>query len=60
MPILFKEGVDISDLKQAPYTILLKDKKAMDDMLEPLTKIRVVEKVPLGKPCPASALAFLV
>jgi hypothetical protein len=60
MPIPFKEGVDISDLKQAPYPMSPRDKKVIDEMLDPLTKIGVVEKVPLGKPCLASAPVFLV
>jgi hypothetical protein len=38
----------------------LKDKKVIDEILDPLTKIGVIEKVPLGKPSPASVLVFLV
>jgi hypothetical protein len=60
IPIPFKKDVDISDLKQTLYNMSLKDKKAIDEILDPLTQIGVVEKVPLGRPSLASALAFLV
>jgi hypothetical protein len=55
MPIPFKEGVDISDLKQAPYPMSPRDKKTIDEMLDPLTAIGVVEKVTLAMPslCPS-------
>lgn len=60
MPIPFREGVDISDLKQAPYSLSPKDRAAIDKILDPLKEMGVVENVPLGKPCPAASPAFIV
>ena len=60
MPIPFKEGVDIKDLKQAPYNLSARDRVNMDKILDPLTKLGVVEPVPLGSPCPAASPAFMV
>jgi len=60
MPIDFKDGVDISDLKHTPYNLSAKDKKGIDEILDPLKKIGVIEDVPLRKLCPAAAPAFTV
>jgi hypothetical protein len=60
MPVPFKEGVDVKDLKQVLYNLSPKDCKAMDDILDLLKKIGVVEDVPLGVPSPASSPAFVV
>ena len=60
MPIPFREGVDIADLRQAPYSLSPKDRAAIDGILDPLKAIGVVEDVPLGKPSPAASPAFIV
>lgn len=60
MPIPFKEGVEIKDLKQAPYNLSRRDQQAMDDILDPLKEAGVVEDVPLGKPSLVSSPAFVV
>ena len=60
MPIPFKDDVDIKDLKQPPYNMSPRDRKAFDKIVDPLKNIGVVENVPLGKPSPASSPAFLV
>jgi hypothetical protein len=60
MPIPFKNGADVEDLKQVPYSLSIKDRRAMDEILDPLKDIGVVEDVPLGKPSPVSSPAFVV
>jgi hypothetical protein len=47
-------------LKQGPYSLSLKDLRAMDKMLDPLKEIGVVEDVPLGSPSPVSSPAFVI
>jgi hypothetical protein len=60
MPIPFKEGVDIKDLKQVPYSFSERDKRAFDAITNPLREMGIVEPVPLGKPSPAASPAFMV
>ena len=59
MPILFKEGVDLKDLRQAPYSMSPKDHTEMNKILDPLKAISVVKDVLLGKPSLAASLAFI-
>lgn len=60
MPIPFREGVDMADLKQALYGLSRRDRTAMDSILNPLVEEGIVDKVPLGEPCPVAAPAFVV
>ena len=60
MPIPFKDREDGSDLRQAPYSLSPRDRRAMDDILDPLKEIGVVEDIPLGKPARAASPAFVV
>ena len=60
MPIPFKDETNVEGLKQAPYSMSAKDRKAMDEILDPLAKENRVQKVPLGTISPASSPAFVV
>ena len=60
MPMPFKEGVNISDLKQAPFNLSKKDRDAIDEILDLIYKDRFIEKVPLGQPCLVALPAFIV
>ena len=60
MPVLFKDDIDLSQLKQALYSLSERDKKAMNDVIDPLIKQGRVKKVPLGKPSAAASPAFVV
>ena len=60
MPVPFKEGVDISDLKQAPYPQSQRDRLAMDSILNPMKADGALEDVPLGQPSPVASPAFVV
>jgi hypothetical protein len=60
MLIPFKDSVAIDDLKQTLYALSLKDRRAMDKILDPLKEAGVIKDVPLGKPSPAVSLAFVV
>jgi hypothetical protein len=60
MPIPFREGVDIKDLKQLLYNMSYKDRRAIDLILDPLKQLGVVEDIPLRKPCPATSPAFTI
>ena len=60
MPIPFCNKMDISSLKQALYNLLHKDRKAANEILDPLYKDGVVKPVPLGQPSLAASLAFVV
>jgi hypothetical protein len=50
MPILFKLGVNIKDLRQTPFLFLLsiKDYTNINIILDPLKEAGVIEDVPLG------------
>jgi hypothetical protein len=60
MPIPFKDGTSVSDLKQTPYSLSLKDRRAMDEILDPLKAAGVIEDVPLGEPSPVASPAFVI
>ena len=60
MPIPFKEGVSLKDLKQPAYNLSMKDRMAMNGLLDPLREAGIVEPVPLGQPSPVSSPAFVV
>jgi hypothetical protein len=60
MPILFYKSVNLIDLRQAPYSMLRQDYKAINKILNPLIVVSVIEKVPLGKPLLATSSTFLV
>ena len=60
MPIPFKRDPDLTKLKQAPYHCSLRDKNALDSILDPLKRQKRIEKVPLGDPSAASSPAFVV
>jgi hypothetical protein len=54
IPIPFAENADLKDLKQPLYNVSLRDKKAINEVIDPFTKTGVIEHVPLGKPYLAS------
>ena len=60
MPIPFKDETDLKGLKQAPYNLTRRDRRAIDEVLDPLVKQGRVQKVPLGKPSAAASPAFVV
>ena len=60
MPIPFKDETDFSGLKQNPFNLSQRDRKAMDSILDPLVEQGRIEKVPLGTPSAASSPAFVV
>lgn len=60
MPILFGDGCDLSKLKQAPYSQSLRDKRAIDEVLNPLCEQGRIVPVPLGRPSLVAAPAFVV
>ncbi|CZT02527.1 uncharacterized protein RCO7_06258 [Rhynchosporium graminicola] len=60
MPVPFKDGISLDDLRQAPYPQSKKDREAMDSILDPMVKDGSLEPVPLGQPSPAASPAFLV
>lgn len=51
MPIPLKEDANLSDLVQRPYNLSPRDKKAMDDLINPLRDIGVIEDAPFGEAC---------
>ena len=60
MPVPFKEGVEINDLRQAPFPQSKRDKEEMDKILDPMRADGSLVPVPLGQPSPAAAPAFVV
>ena len=60
MPIPFKDESDVAGLKQNPFNLSQRDRRAMDSILNPLVEQGCVEKVPLGTPSAASSPAFVV
>ena len=60
MRIPFKDKSDFSGLKQNPFNLSQRDRKAIDSILDPLVEQGRIEKVPLGTPSAASSPAFVV
>lgn len=60
MPIPFVDEKDVAGLKQAPFGLSQRDRKAFDEIMDPLRDLGIVKPVPLGKPCPAASPAFVV
>jgi hypothetical protein len=60
MPVHLDPGADLSNLNQRPYFISRRDREDLDKILDPLCKMGVVEKVPLGEPSPIASPAFIV
>jgi hypothetical protein len=60
MPIPFKLGVNIKDLRQMPFSLFIKDYTNINAILNPLKEARVIKDVPLGQPSPVASLAFIV
>ena len=60
MPIPFVDESNVSGLKQSPYPLTAKDKKAMNEILDPLLEQGRIQKVPLGIPSAAASPAFVV
>ena len=60
MPIPFKDDSDFFGLKQNPFNLSLRDRRAMDSILGRLIEQGRIEKVPLGTPLAASSLAFTI
>ena len=60
MPIPFRDESDIAGLKQNPFNLSQRDRRAVDSILDPLVEQGCVEKVPLGTPSAASSPAFVV
>jgi len=48
MPILFKPGVNIKDLRQTPFLLSIKDRANIDAIFDPLKEAGVIEDIPLG------------
>jgi hypothetical protein len=48
MPILFKLGVNIKDLRQTPFLLSIKDYANINIILDPLKEAGVIKDVPLG------------
>jgi len=60
MPVPFKEGVEINDLRQAPFPQFKKDKKKINKILNPMRADDLLVPVPLKQPSPAATPAFVV
>lgn len=60
MPIPFRDETDVTGLKQNPYPLTARDKRAMDEILDPLLEQGRIQKVPLGIPSAAASPAFVV
>lgn len=60
MPICFHDDKDVKGLKQPCFPLSLRDRAAMNDVLDPLLHQGRLEKVPLSKPSPVSSPAFVV
>jgi hypothetical protein len=60
MPILFKPGVNIKDLRQTPFSLSIKDHANINVILDPLKEAGVIENIPLGQPSLAASPAFIV
>jgi len=60
MSILFKNNINIKNLKQSLYNIFLKDYKTFDKIVNSLKNIRVIKNIPLKKPFLAFFLIFLI
>jgi hypothetical protein len=60
MPIPFRSGVDIKDLRQPPYPSSKRDRDAMDSILDPMKQDGSLEDVPLGRLSLAASPAFVV
>ena len=60
MPIPFKDEFDIMSLKQALYSMSARDKRAMDEMLNPLLEEGRVQKVSLKTVSSTSSSAFVI
>ena len=58
--IPFKDESDVSSLKQNPFNLSQRDRKAIDSILDPLVEQGRIEKVPLGIPSAVSSPAFIV
>lgn len=60
MPISFKDESNVEKLKQTSYSMSVRDRKVMDEILNPLAKKGRMQKVPLGTVSSASSPAFIV
>jgi hypothetical protein len=60
MPIPFKDGANLNDLRQAPYPMSRKDMQAFDEITDPMRANGSLEPVPLGQPLPVASPAFVV
>ena len=60
MPILFKDNINIKDLKQFLYNIFLRDYKAFNKIVDLFKNIGVIENIFLKKPFLAFSLVFLI
>ena len=48
MPILFKPGVNIKDLRQTPFLLSIKDYTNINAILNHLKEAGVIKDMPLG------------
>ena len=60
MPIPFKDNINLSQLKQALYSLSERDKKVINNIINPLIKQRQVKKISLEKPSAAASPAFVI
>lgn len=58
--ICFHDDRDVKGLKQPCFPLSLRDRAAMDDILDPLLCQGQLEKVPFTNPSPVSSPAFVV
>jgi len=57
---LFKDNVNIKNLKQPLYNIFLRDYKAFNKIVDLLKNIEIIKNILLEKPSPAFFLVFLI
>jgi hypothetical protein len=60
MLILFKERTIINNLKQALYSLSLKDRRVINKILNLLKEASVIKDVPLREPSLIASLVFVV
>ncbi len=60
MSMSFVDENNVTGLKQAPYSLIARDRKAIDNILDSLMRQGRLQKVPLGTILLAASLAFVV
>ena len=60
MPIPFLNKINVKGLKQNPYNISMKDRKAMDDILNLLKRDDHIKDIPLSQLSAAASPVFII